>query len=158
MRDVTRREVIAGVIASAVGAEVLGYARRRYSTRNDLRFQPVELHNSNPEPQDVYLRIYDDDGFEYDERHTLDPGRERVGEDDSYTTKTLDGPWTETPREYALLAAHDTVVWDLSNADIRSKLADADPESDCADVSISVAGKTPGETSLAVFISASEAC
>lgn len=156
MRSVKRRNALVAIVGVG-GSAVGGYAWYRYSSGAELRLDPVELSNSNTDPQDIYLRIYDEGRFEYAETHTLGPANERVGGDDTYTSKTLDGEWTETPREYAIVASHEGVEWHLTNAEIRSELDDDDPESDCAHVSVSIAG-IHGEGKLNVHISASRSC
>lgn len=157
MPNCNRRAVLAGIVGGTGGAGIGGCSWNRYVDRNDLRLNPVRLTNSNTDPQEIHVRIYDDDDFEYAATHTLEASREEVGYEDSSTSRTLDGPWTKTPREYGLVATHDDTEWDLSNADIWSEMEADDPESECAHITASIAG-IRGDGSLSVHVSASDSC
>lgn len=152
MVDLSRRRVLAGAIGGVGGAGVLGYAWNRYSTR--LRLRPVNLVNGDTEPKDVYVRIYADSGYEFQESLALEAAEtDTVNAEGSTTTRTLHGPWEETPREYGLTVVHNARGWPLSNEEIREHIAGDDPDSDCADVSIYVDGSM-----FDVQVSASDSC
>lgn len=160
MADRSRRDLLAGALGGLGSAGVLGYSWRWYSTRQrEIRLQPVTLVNSNTEPEEVYVRIYAPDGYEFHETLTLDAAEtDEANAPGSTTTRTLEGPWGETPRAYALTAVSSVSLrngergWPLTNEDIREDLADDDPDATCAAVEISVFG------SMAVHVSASDAC
>ena len=156
MRDRRRRDLLTGAIGGLAGAGTLGYFWRR---REKIRLRPVRLVNSNTEREEVYVRIYAADGYEFQDTVTLDAAEtDRANAEGSTTTRPLDGPWEETPRAYALTAVSSVSLregepgWSLTNEDIRQEMAEDDPETDCAAVMISVFG------SMAVHVSASDDC
>lgn len=139
MGNLSRRELLAGAIGGLGAAGAVGYSRQMYAARHELRLRPVTLVNGNTEPRDVYVRIYTDDGYEFQDTLTLEAAEtDRVNTEGSTTTRTLHGPWEETPRRYALTVVHDTRGWPLTNEEIRERVAEDDPGSTIANVSISV--------------------
>lgn len=160
MPDPSRRDLLAGAIGGLGGAAGLGYSWRWYAAhRREIRLRPVRLVNSNTDPEEVYLRIHADDGYEFHETVTLEAAEtDRANAEGDTTTRTLHGPWAETPRPYALTAVssvslrNDERGWPLTNAELRAAMADDDPDADCAAVEISVFG------SMAVHVSASDDC
>ncbi|QLD90639.1 hypothetical protein HWV07_16970 [Natronomonas salina] len=95
-----RRELLTGAIAGAGGAGTLGYSWRWYSTRRDeIRLRRITLVNGNTEPEEVYVRIYTAAGYEFHDTVTLEAAEtDTANAEGSTTTRTLEGPWKETPR------------------------------------------------------------
>lgn len=115
---------------------------------------PLTLVNGDTEPGDVFVRIYADSGYEFHGTVALEAAEtDTVNAEGSTTTRTLHGPWEETPRRYGLTAVHRARGWPLSNAEIREDVAEDDPDSACADVSIYV-----DSSMLDVQVSASGSC
>lgn len=156
-----RRELLTGAIGGACGAGVLGYSWTRYSTRREvIRLSPITLVNGSTEPQEVYVRIYTTDEYEFHDTFTLEAAEtDTVNAEGSTTTRTLDGPWEATPRAYALTVVSSASLrdgqngWPLTNEDIWEDIAEDDTDSECAEVSIYV-----DSSMLNVQVSASDSC
>lgn len=136
----SRRKFLTGAIGGAGSAGALGYSWTWYSTRRDeIRLRPITLVNGNTDPRDVFVRIYTADGYEFHDTLTLEAAEtDTVNAEGSTTRRTLNGPWEDTPRRYALTVVHDTRGGSYTNEEIQEEIAEDDPDSNIAEVLISV--------------------
>ena len=130
--EISRRSLLAGAVSGFGVLATGGYVWNQYTTRNFLRFRPLEVVNESNEQVEIAVTVWKDGANNYEQTHDLElPGGQAQ-------TRHLNGPWIKSGGEYSIRVATTDEELVLDNREIVSRLEDADWGSSCARVTIVV--------------------